>query len=111
VRRIQTNSPGDLAVPSVVVYELERGTLQSKTVNRRSLLAAVLHELQIVPFDREAAVEAARVHTELQSKGALIGPMDLLIAATALSRAATLITNNTSEFRRVTGLRIEDWRT
>jgi tRNA(fMet)-specific endonuclease VapC len=111
VRRMQASSPSELAIPSIVVYELERGTLQSKSTKRRSLVATVLQHLQVVSFDEEAALDAARIHTELQSKGLLIGPMDLLIAGTARSRGAMLVTNNTSEFRRVKGLRTEDWRT
>lgn len=110
VRRMQANSPGELAVPSIVVYELERGTLQTKSSKRRSLVASILQQLQVVPFDEEAALEAARIHTELQSKGVLIGPMDLLIAGTARYHGATLVTNNTAEFRRVKGLKTEDWR-
>jgi tRNA(fMet)-specific endonuclease VapC len=110
VRRMQASSPSELAIPSIVVYELERGTLQSKSTKRRSLVATVLQHLQVVSFDEEAALDAARIHTELQSKGLLIGPMDLLIAGTARSRGAMLVTNNTSEFRRVKGLRTEDWR-
>ena len=111
VRRMQASSPDELAVPSIVVYELERGTLQTKSTKRRSLVATILQHLQVVPFDQEAALEAARIHTELQARGGLIGPMDLLIAGTARSRGAMLVTNNGSEFGRVKGLRITDWRT
>ena len=111
VQRMQASSPGELAVPSIVVYELERGTLQTKSTKRRSLIAAVLQPLQVISFDGDAALEAAHIHTELKSKGVLIGPIDLLIAGTARSRGAMLVTNNTSEFRHVKGLRIDDWRT
>lgn len=107
---MQATTPGDLAVSSIVVYELERGALQSKSTKRRSLVATVLGQLQVLPFDEEAALETARIHTELQSKGALIGPMDLLIAGITRSRGAILVTNNISEFRRVKGLKTEDWR-
>jgi len=111
VRRLQASSPGELAVPSIVVYELERGTLQAKSTKRRSLIATVLEQLEVVPFDQHAASETARIHTELQAKGDLIGPMDLLIAGIARSRESVLITNNTTEFRRVKGLKTQDWRT
>ena len=111
VRRVQASSPGELAVPSIVVYELECGTLQTKSTKRRSLIEAVLQPLQVISFDSDAALEAAHIHMELKSKGFLIGPLDLLIAGTARSRGAILVTNNTSEFRRVKGVRIEDWRT
>lgn len=110
VRRMQASSPGDLAISSIVVYELERGTLQTKSTKRRALVATVLEQLQVIPFDQSAAIETAHIHTELQSKGVLIGPMDLLIAGAARSRRALLITSNMSELRRVKGLKIEDWR-
>jgi tRNA(fMet)-specific endonuclease VapC len=69
----------------------------------------MLDHLQDVPFDREAARESARVRTELEKRGIVISPMDLLIAGTALSRGAVLATNNTGEFSRIEGLRLEDW--
>jgi tRNA(fMet)-specific endonuclease VapC len=108
---MQASSPGDLAVSSIVIYELERGTLQTKSTKRRSLVATVLESMQVVSFDQEAALEAASIHTELQSGGLLIGPMDLLIAGVARSRGAMLVTNNITEFRRIKGLKVEDWRT
>jgi tRNA(fMet)-specific endonuclease VapC len=111
VRRIQASSPGELAVPSIVVYELERGSLQTKSTRRQSLVTAILQQLEVIPFDQAAAREAARIHIELQSKGVLIGPMDLLIAGTVRSRGAMLVTNNRSEFARVRGLKTDDWRT
>lgn len=61
-----------------------------------------------VPFDHEAH-EAARIRVELERHGSAIGPIDLLIAGTALSRGAILVTNNTREFSRVKGLRLADW--
>jgi tRNA(fMet)-specific endonuclease VapC len=69
----------------------------------------MLESLEEIPFDREAAREAARVRVELERRGIVIGPLDLLIAGTVLSRGATLATNNTREFSRIKGLRLEDW--
>jgi tRNA(fMet)-specific endonuclease VapC len=62
-----------------------------------------------VPFDHEAAREAARIRIELEEQGLAIGPLDLLIAGTALSRGAVLVTHNHGEFSRVKGLRTADW--
>jgi tRNA(fMet)-specific endonuclease VapC len=69
----------------------------------------MLERLREVPFDREAARESARIRLELERRGNIIGPLDLLIAGTVLSRGATLATNNTREFSRIRGLRLEDW--
>jgi tRNA(fMet)-specific endonuclease VapC len=63
-----------------------------------------------VPFDHTAAREAARIRVELERQGVVIGPMDLPIAGTAVSRGAILVTKNSKEFSRVRGLRLDDWR-
>jgi tRNA(fMet)-specific endonuclease VapC len=63
-----------------------------------------------VPFDSAAAEAAARIRVELETHCSLIGPLDLLIAGTALSRGATLVTNNIQEFSRVPGLHVVDWK-
>ena len=65
--------------------------------------------MEVVPFDLTAARAAAGIRSELEGRGLSIGPMDLLIAGTALSRGAVLVTNNVKEFSRIQGLRIEDW--
>jgi len=102
---------GELALPAVVVYELEYRSLRSGLPERRRRelkrgLGSILH----IPFDSDAAFAAANIRHELERKGSAIGPLDLLIAGTALSRGATLVTNNTNEFSRVSGLLLVDWR-
>ena len=109
VARIQAMEAPDLAIPSVVAYELEYGTLKAASPRRRELVTRLLADSVQVPFDHEAAREAARIRVELEGRGTVIGPMDLLIAGTATSRGAVLATNNTKEFARVKGLRLADW--
>lgn len=109
VLRLHSSSPGEVAIPSVVAYELEYGTLKSVSPKRREVVSELLSGLRQIPFDREAAREAARIRVELESGGLTIGPLDLMIAATAMSRSAVLVTSNTKEFSRVKGLRIADW--
>lgn len=62
-----------------------------------------------LPFDDLAAEVAGRVRACLDAQGTPIGPLDLLIAATAIANNVTLVTHNTREFGRVTGLQIVDW--
>jgi len=76
---------------------------------RQFSVSELLAGLEQVAFDREAARESARIRVELERRGLVIGPIDLLIAGTALSRNATLVTNNTKEFSRIKGLRLSDW--
>ena len=109
VARMQAASKGTLGIPSVVAYEIEYGTLKSRSSRRRAVLADALSDLVHIPFDQEAAFESARVRLELELQGIVIGPMDFLIAGTALSQGAVLATNNINEFSRVKGLRLEDW--
>ena len=111
VRRIiEGMQPSDLAVPAVVAYELEAGTLRSRNpVLRRRELERLLSFLPILPFDLRAANRAARVRFELEKTGEKIGPLDTLIAGTVLAYGATLVTHNTREFSRVPGLQLEDW--
>lgn len=109
VSRLQSASPRELGIPSVVAYEIEYGTLKIGSSHRRSLVTALVAGLVQVPFDNEAANASARIRIDLEARGVIIGPLDLLIAGTALSRGAMLITSNTREFSRVRGLRVLDW--
>ncbi|MGO4882604.1 MAG: PIN domain-containing protein [Bryobacteraceae bacterium] len=111
VARIQSASRGELAIPAIVICELEYGSLRSRLpARRRRELEAGLEHIQHVPFDSAAAHAAAGIRFELEKRGATMGPLDVLIAGTAVSRAATLVTNNAAEFSRVPGLRVVDWK-
>jgi tRNA(fMet)-specific endonuclease VapC len=109
VTRWQSMSRMELAIPSVVAYEIEYGRLRMSSLRRRDVVGRLMEHLAQVPFDQRAAHEAARIRRELEEGGRVIGPMDLLIAGTAMSRGAVLVTNNTREFSRVKGLRLLDW--
>jgi tRNA(fMet)-specific endonuclease VapC len=103
-------SPADVAVPSVVLFELEVGIAQSnRPSKRRGQLDTLLAVVTVLPFDSEAAKRAADVCSLLAKSGSAIGPMDTLIAGTALANGATLVTRKVREFRRVSGLRLADW--
>ena len=100
----------EIAVPTVVLYELEFGAEKAgATAGRRAELEELFQTVQLLPFGEAEAKAAARIRADLESRGLPIGPYDVLIAATALARGAVLVTHNTGEFSRVTGLRLEDW--
>jgi tRNA(fMet)-specific endonuclease VapC len=109
VKRMKAASPRDLRLPSVAAYELAYGTLKCGSDRRKGVMEAIFGDLAQAPFDAAAATEAANIRVELEAQGLTIGPLDLMIAATALSLGATLVTNNTREFSRIKGLRLEDW--
>lgn len=109
-RNLFAQSPNALMIPSVVLYELEVGIAKStQPKKRRKQLEALTSRVDVIPFGAPEAKLAATIRSELESVGAPIGPYDLLIAGTALSVNATLITHNIKEFQRVRDLRIEDW--
>ena len=103
-----------VAIPAIVAYELRYGLARldpsrpitrAPTENVGSLLAA----LRKVAFDDECAAAAAALRADLERAGTPLGPIDILIAATALATRSTLVTHNTREFGRVRGLLLEDW--
>jgi tRNA(fMet)-specific endonuclease VapC len=111
VARRLRETPSDRLVTTVfTAAELRYGAFRS--ARRASNLARVetfLAPLPFLPFNHAATFEFARVKAALAAVGKLIGPMDLLIAATALAHGATVVTNNEDEFRRVEGLDVENW--
>lgn len=104
------SEPVDFGIPAIVRAELLLGVLKSKAPDRtRATVETFLAPIETIPFDQAGAKHYADIRHDLEAKGTPIGPNDLLIAATARARHLTLITHNTNEFRRVTGLAIEDW--
>ena len=107
---IQQVQPGDIAISSITLAELECGVHKSSNPAKNAkLLIAVCSVLDILPFDNNAAAAYGIVRSQLESKGVSIGPLDNLIAAHALSLGITLVTNNMKEFKRIKGLSLENW--
>jgi len=103
-------APKDIGLPSIVVFELEVGIGKSTSPEKRvKQLNHLLDVVTVLPFGRYEAGHAAEIRTKLETVGKPIGPYDILIAATALSSGGILVTHNTKEFKRIDGLRIEDW--
>lgn len=71
------------------------------------MLYLLVSELQ---FDADAARAAARIRAVLESQGQMIGPYDVLLAGHAIATGLMLVTDNTAEFARVPGIRLENWR-
>jgi tRNA(fMet)-specific endonuclease VapC len=108
--RLLAEPPANVALPAVVLYELEYGAGRSQApATLRGRLDALLRTLRILPFAEAEARAAAQIRLELERSGKPIGPLDVLIAATALEQNAVLVTHNLKEFRRIKSLRLEDW--
>ena len=110
LERFLSHPVGDIGISSITVAELEYGVSKNRrTAKNRAALAQFLSPLEVASFDRDAAAVYGRLRATLEQKGRPIGSMDLLIAAQALSLNVRLVTNNAREFRRVPGLRVENW--
>ena len=108
--RLKDFSLGDVSVSCITVSELEYGVAKSsKPQQNRDALDAFLAPLEILPFNGEATHRYGQIRAYLEKEGKLIGGMDMLIAAHALSASITLVTNNTKEFGRIPELRLENW--
>ena len=102
----------DLAISVIVWAELLHGARKYGIPDERRLtIHRLLHPFRCLEVTLEVADRYGQIRHDLESKGRVIGPFDLLLAATALVHNLTLVTHNTDEFGRVAGLRIEDWTT
>ena len=106
--RVRRHKPRDIGVSSIVVHELYYGSFKSRRTARNVALIDAL-QFQVLDFDREDARQAGELRAFLASTGMPIGPYDVLIAGQAKARNLILVTSNTDEFRRVPGLRVQDW--
>ena len=110
LQRFNTNQVGDLGISSITVAELEFGVQKSQfTHKNQQALEQFLIPLNIVNFDRAAAIIYGDLRATLAKQGTPIGSLDTLIAAHALSLNVTLITNNVKEFDRVPNLKLDNW--
>ena len=96
---------------SIVAHELWYGVAKSAlpAQNARRLQAFLARDLAVLSYSEEDARAAGETRAELERKGTRIGEYDTLIAGQAYARNLVLVTANTREFRRVKGLRVEDW--
>jgi len=112
VDRARQHNPGDLAISAVTRYELLYGVERCPPAWRKKeggKVNLLLEHMRIVPFTGDTAARAATLRAALEAAGHPIGPMDNLIAATALEHSLRIVTNNLAEFQRVPGLQCLTW--
>ena len=108
--RLLATPPSEIGVPAIVLYELEVGIAKSSSPDkRRKQLSELVDLVNLLPFGEAEARAAATLRAALEKRGEPIGPIDTLIAGTAVANRALLVTHNTSEFGRVSGLKVVDW--
>ncbi|MBP7334455.1 tRNA(fMet)-specific endonuclease VapC [Niveispirillum sp.] len=101
---------GGLCISTVTLSELLFGALNSAQPEaKRAHVEALAGRLEILSYDDAAADHFSSIKADLKQRGCLIGPYDVMIAAHARSLGLMLVTGNLREFRRVEGLRCENW--
>jgi len=108
--QLLNHPPRDIAIPSVVLYELEVGIAKSQSPDkRRQQLDTLTGLITILPLGTREAKSAAMIRASLEAAGSSIGPLDTLIAGITMAHQGILVTHNLKEFSRVDGLQLTDW--
>ena len=109
-KQMRSLSPSSISLCSIVKAELLYGARHSVRVeDNLRLLNGFFAPLSSLSFDDRCAEEYGIIRAQLATQGSIIGPNDLLIAAIARACDVTLVTHNTGEFGRISGLRLIDW--
>lgn len=111
IQRVQSHKPDKIGLCSVIIAELSYGASVSNRPQTHQAEIEVFAQPYIsLPFDDDAAWLFGTLRGDLKKQGTPVGPLDLMIAAIALTHKLILVTHNTTEFSRVPGLSLEDWQ-
>ncbi len=110
--RIKATAPNLIAVSALTRMEVDYGLALNADRARKlaPVLDAFFSTIVTLPFDEVDAKAAAAIRAALKTAGQPIGAYDVLIAGTGLARGLVVVTSNLGEFKRVSGLQVEDWR-
>jgi tRNA(fMet)-specific endonuclease VapC len=110
IKKFKRFEPGEIGISTVTISELQYGIAKSlhRDKNQRRL-EEFTTPFEILAYDTAAARIYGDIRFQLEKSGKLIGPLDLLIAAHALSRGLVLVTNNEKEFKRIKNLKVQNW--
>ena len=110
--RIKQTPPNELVISTVTVMEIEYGFKlnPARAKKIQTVMEALLSTIHILPYTDQHAKTTAEIRAGLKKLGMPIGPYDVMISATALNQNLIMVTSNTKEFQRITGLVLEDWR-
>jgi tRNA(fMet)-specific endonuclease VapC len=110
IRQLEAAAVGDVCISSIARSELAYGVEVSPRRGKdQNALDILLRHIDVLDYPSDAALHYAEIRAFLKARGTIIGANDLLIAAHARCLSLTLVTNNTREFGRVPGLKIENW--
>lgn len=108
-KRIARVGDDSICTSIVVAAELRYGCAKSGSRKLLKAVEDILDEISVLPLDVPADAAYSRIRAELEAAGKPIGSNDLLIAAHAYATDATIVTANFEEFKRVRGLKVENW--
>jgi len=108
-KRIAKVSEDNICTSIIVAAELRYGCAKSGSARLLKAVEELLGEIDVLPLDIAADAEYGGIRVELEAAGKPIGGNDLLIAAHAYAMGATVVTANTAEFKRIRGLKVENW--
>ncbi len=112
IQKFKNTEIGQISISSITVSELYYGVFKSKLQKENSnRLEEFLTPFEILAYDENASKFYGAIRSKLENQGSVIGPLDMLIAAHALSNDMVLVTNNEKEFKRIPSLKIENWAT
>jgi tRNA(fMet)-specific endonuclease VapC len=110
LRRLRTVAVSDVCVSAITKAEMMYGVeVSPRRLKDQIALDEFLRYVAVLDYPAAAAPDYARIRADLKVRGTIIGGNDLLIAAHARCLGLILVTNNTREFSRVQGLKIENW--
>lgn len=107
--RFRSGCLGEIGISTITAAELAFGVAKGRSQRNREALEMFMAPLEVLPFDASVIWRYGELRAELERSGQPIGALDTMIAAHALAANAILVTNNTREFSRVPGLRLENW--
>ena len=108
-RRIAKAGESSICTSIIVAAELRYGCAKSGSAKLRKAVEDLLGEIDVLPFEAPADAGYGAIRALLETAGTPIGGNDLLIAAHAQALGATIVTANSREFRRVRGVKVENW--
>jgi tRNA(fMet)-specific endonuclease VapC len=108
-KRIAKVGDENICTSIIVAAELRYGCAKSGSKRLLKAVEDILSEINVLPFDAPADATYGTIRSELEGAGNLIGGNDLLIAAHAYAIGAAIVTANVGEFKRVQGLKVENW--
>lgn len=108
--QLKTLQPGSIKIASIVKAELLLGVEKStrKQENREKILQFLM-PYEVIGFDDVSTGYYAQIRANLEIQGKKIGPNDIILAATVMAHKGILVTNNEKEFKRIKGLKVENW--